>query len=436
VTAVLAIDLGTSQVKVLCCSADGPAAGSPPRYTVLGQGTARYPIVAPRQGWAESDPELWWRAVRAAVRASAPAEVAAIALTGQMHGVVLCSERHSVLRPAILWLDRRAAEEAARYADLTGAQRAALANVARPGAAGPILLWLRSCETAVYEAARWQLQPKDWLRFRMTGDARTDPTDASGTLLCDVPRSAWAFDVISALGLRESLFAPVLEPASVAGVLLPDAAADLGLPAGVPVVTGCADTAASLHAAALPDRLWALLTLGTGGQWIMPVSTASPDPTGNTNLFRSVAGLYRLCGMQNVGVTLDWVRGVLGVTWDELYSAAGLPGRDGLRFEPWLVSERGHVPGGGWTGVTLAHRREDLLRAALGGVAGLLRDWLADLRAVGCAPEKVMIGGGGSRNPAWRDLLGETLGVPLYPVGTRWLSAHGAARLALTAISA
>jgi xylulokinase len=432
VTAVLGIDLGTSQVKVLCLGLDG---SSPPRCTVLGQGTAGYPVTAPREGWAESDPELWWRAVRQAIRQAAPAEVAAIALTGQMHGVVLCSERHVVPRPAILWLDRRAEAAAASFLDLNAAQRAALANVPRPGAAGPILLWLRSHESSSYQSARWQFQPKDWLRFRMTGAAGTDPSDASGTLLYDVPGSAWASGVISALGLRPSLFPPVREPASVAGVLLPDAALDLGLPAGVPVVTGCADTAASLHAAALPDPGWALLTLGTGGQWIVPVTDlAGLDPSGNTNLFRSVSGLYRLGSGQNVGVALDWVRSVLGVTWSSLYDAARLPSRDGLRFEPWLVTERGHVSGGGWTGVTLAHGREDLLRAALGGVAGLLRDLLADLRAVGCAPEKVLIGGGGSRHPAWRDLLGETLGVPLYPASTPWLSAHGAARLAVTAI--
>lgn len=439
-TAVLAIDLGTSQVKVLRVDMDG---------TVLGQGTARYPIAAPGDGWAESDPELWWRAVLGAVRASAPAEVAAIAVTGQMHGVVLCSERHVVPRPAILWLDRRAVAEAARYEELSAAQRALLANVPWPGAAGPILMWLRSHEAPGYDAARWQLQPKDWLRYRMTGVASTDPSDASATLLYDVLGSAWAFDVISALGLRAELFAPVRSSSSVAGVLLPDAASDLGLPAGVPVVTGCADTAASLHAASLPEPGWALLTLGTGGQWIVPVpgtgaGTAGLDPSGNTNLFRSVSGLYRLGGAQNIGVTLDWVRVVLGVTWPSLYAAAGLPSRDGLRFEPWLVTERGHVSGGGWTGVTLAHSREDLLRAALAGVAGLLRDWLGDLRAVGCAPERVMIGGGGGQDPAWRDLLSSTLGLPLYPAaaglgGERaagpWLSTHGAARLAMSAIS-
>lgn len=435
-TSVLAIDLGTSQVKVLCRALDG---------AVLGQGTASYPISAPREGWAESDPELWWRAVRKAIHMSAPAEVAAIAVTGQMHGVVLCSERRVVLRPAILWLDRRAVAEAASYGSLRPGQLAALANAPWPGTAGPILLWLRAHEGDTYRAARWQLQPKDWLRFRLTGEAGTDPSDASATLLSGVLGSGWAFDVIEALGLRASLFAPVLEPASVAGALLPDAAADLGLPAGVPVVTGCADTAASLHAAELPGPEWALLTLGTGGQWIMPVRDPAPrpDPTGSTNLFRSVSGLYRLGGMQNVGVTLDWVRRVLGVTWEALYGAAGLPASGGLRFAPWLVTERGHVSGGGWTGVTLAHGRDDLMRAALAGVAGLLRDWLADLRAVGCDPANVLIAGGGSRYPAWRELLGDTLGVPLHPAAAHlggyaagpWLSAHGAARLALSSIA-
>jgi xylulokinase len=422
VRAVLGIDLGTSQVKVLLAAPDG---------TVLRECSAGYEISAPREGWAESDPELWWRAVRRAVLGVAPAEVGAVAVTGQMHGVVLISERHTVLRPAILWLDRRAGEEVLRYGTLGADQLLSLANAPLPGTAGPILLWLKRHEPDVYYLARWQLQPKDWLRFRLTGSVCTDPTDASGTMLYDVIGDRWASGVAEALGLRTGLLPPVRGSAEVAGTLLGAVARDLGLPPGIPVVTGCADTAASLLAAGLPSG-WTLLTLGTGGQWIVPVTSVDLDPSGNTNLFRGVDGLYRLAGAQNVGVTLDWVRRTLGVSWDELYATAALglgddPGA-GLRFAPWLISERG-VSGGGWTGVTLAHNREDLLRAALAGVAGLLRDRLDDLRAMGCTPQKVLLGGGGSGHPAWQGLLAQVLGVQLHPV-TASLTVRGAAMLA------
>jgi xylulokinase len=441
--ALLGIDLGTSQVKALLCAPDG---------TILGRGAAGYDITAPREGWAESDPEQWWRAVRTAVRQAAPAEVSAIALTGQMHGVILSNERTLVPRPAILWLDRRASAEALSYDRLSADQLESLANAPWPGTAGPVLRWLSAHEPDVYRSARWQLQPKDWLRFRLTGEAATDPTDASGTLLYDMARDQWAFDVAAALGVRADLLAPIRSPDSVAGELLGDVAAELGLRAGIPVATGCADTAASLLAAGLPEAEWALLTLGTGGQWIVPAGGWAGDGSGRTNVFRAVEGWYRLAGAQNVGVTLDWVRRMLNATWDDVYSSAasasggGGPSPDGggpppdggaarsPLFAPWLVEERGKL-GGGWSGVTLRHGREDLLRAALTGVADLLRDRLSDLHAVGCVPEKVLLGGGGSQYQPWRELLAAVVGLPLYPAPTPWLSARGAVLLAARAAS-
>ena len=161
--AVLGLDLGTSQVKALLCAPDG---------TVLGHGQASYQVTVPRPGWAETDPEHWWRAVCAAVRAAAgptPPEVAGLAVAGQMHGVVLCTERAVALRPAITWLDRRAEAEAADYQRLPGDLRARLGNAPSPGMAGPILLWLSRHEPGTYRQARWALQPKDWLRLRLTG---------------------------------------------------------------------------------------------------------------------------------------------------------------------------------------------------------------------------------------------------------------------------
>ena len=262
--ALLGIDLGTSQVKVLLCAPDG---------TVLGQGKAGYQVSTPRQGWAEADPEHWWQATCAAVRSAvgpARAEVSAIAAVGQMHGLVLVSERASVLRPGILWLDRRSTAELDDYQRLPADLRARLGNPPSVGMAGPVLLWLSRHEPDAYRRARWMLQPKDWLRLRLTGRAATDPTDASGTLLFDLERDAWAVDAAEALGLRTDLL-PVIRPsAEIAGTLRPAAAGQLGLRPGLPVATGAADTASSLLAAQLPAGRWGLLTLGTGGQLLVP----------------------------------------------------------------------------------------------------------------------------------------------------------------------
>jgi xylulokinase len=439
--AVLGIDLGTSGVKALVAGTDGG---------ILGRGTAGYPVRVPASGRAEAAPGDWWLATRAAVReALAEADrvtVAAMAVAGQMHGVVLVDDRGAPLRQAILWLDQRAAAEAATYQELPCEYTSVLGNRPSPGMAGPLLSWLMTHEPCTVRAAWWALQPKDWLRLRLTGQAATDPTDASGTLLFDLARNAWADPLIEKLGLPGEKLPPVRRSADIGGHLLRGPAADLGLPPGIPVAVGAADTAAALFAAGLgADE--AMLNLGSGGQWVVredsfqPPGTASPPgttrPPDSTNLYRAVGdGYYRLAPVQNVGVTLDWVRNLVGATWDELYDTASRPRRpDAPRFDPYLSPERWN-PGatGAWTGLTLSHQREDLMRSALDGVAGLLRERLDDLRAAGHAPRRVILGGGGTANPAWRALLARALGLPLRDAATSWLTATGAARLAAEAL--
>jgi xylulokinase len=481
--AVIGIDLGTSAVKVIVTDQDG---------TPLGRGTAGYAVTVPATGQAESDPGEWWtacrRAVHQALADAGQVNVAAVGVAGQMHGVVLSEADGRLLRPAILWLDQRATAEAATYADLPDKLTAPLGNRPSPGMAGPILMWLARHEPQSLRAAWWALQPKDWLRLRLTGAALTDPTDASGTLLFDLTQNAWSDDLIAALNLPPGKLPPVREPRASGGRLLPGPARELGLPPGIPVAVGAADTAAALYAAALrPDE--AMLTLGSGGQWVVPVQTlpaecsidgaarpasrggygAAPDPvdsanweitltwhgsassdtyrsagtgtgtgTGTappsaTNLYRAVGGTwYRLAPLQNVGVTLDWVRHLLGASWDDLYDTAALsPGLGAPAFQPYLTQERWDPNATGeWTGLTLAHQREDLLRSALDGVAQLVRRRLDDLRAAGHRPRRVILAGGGTTHPAWRALLAETLALPLHPAPTTWLTPQGAARLA------
>jgi xylulokinase len=433
--AVLGIDLGTSGVKVLAATRDG---------RVLGRASAEYPVRVPAAGHAETAPEDWWTATRAAVHAvlaeagteggspGGAVTVTGLAVAGQMHGVVLVDERGAALRPAILWLDQRAAAEAAGYADLPCDYTRVLGNRPSPGMAGPVLCWLAAHEPYTLRASWWALQPKDWLRLRLTGRAATDPTDASGTLLFDLERDDWAGDLVKLLGLPRELLPPVLPSAAVAGPLLPGPAADLGLPAGIPVTVGAADTAAALHAVGLrPGQ--AMLTLGSGGQWAVPVAEPGIRPAETTNLFRAVGdGCYRLAPVQNVGVTLNWVRNLFGASWDELYETAARPARrDAPVFDPYLTPERWRRGAtAAWTGLTLAHDREDLMRAALDGVATLLRQRLDDLRDAGHHPTEVILGGGGTTHQAWRALLRETLALPLTPAPTAWLTSAGAALLA------
>lgn len=433
---LLGIDLGTSQVKVLLTTAGGETAG---------QASAGYPVSAPRPGWAETDPRLWWRAAAEAIRRlPSRDEVRALGITGQMHGLVASSERGAPVRPALLWLDSRATTEAKRYRELPAELLRALGNDPSPGMAGPLAVWLSRHEPDTYREARWLLQPKDWLRFQLTGEPATDPSDASGTLLYDLSGDTWSHRTATALGLDPAKLPPLRASADLAGHLLPGPAAELGLRRGIPVATGAADTAAALLAASLPDATWALLTLGSGGQWIAPGGA----PAAGLNLFRRAGpGTYRLAPVQNAGVTLDWVRRTLALSWDDLYATAAHPlGAQPPVFDPRLSPERwddgtdgradAHAAsgaGGGWSGVRLAHTRDDLGRAALTGVAALLRERLDDLRAAGTSPRDVLLAGGGTRHPAWRALLAETIGLPLHESPTPWLTVTGATMLAAAA---
>src|SRR5215210_7418756 len=335
---LLGLDLGTSSVKALLMEESGSAAG---------EGSAPYPVRAPRPGWAESSPEDWWTAILEATAAAVGrrgAEVTALGLSGQMHGVVLADERGLPLRPAILWADARSGDELAAYRGLDGDLRRRLANPPAVGMAGPSLLWLRDNEPGEYASARWALQPKDWLRMRLTGEAAAEPSDASATLLYDLVADEWSYAAAEELGLRAGLLAPLMPSAGVAGTLQTEAAGDLGLREGLPVAAGAADTAAAMLGAGLLRPGPVQLTVGTGGQLVTPKNSPEPDPHGRTHLYRAaLPGLwYSMAAVQNAGLALEWVRKVLGASWRDVYEEAFAvpPGSGGVTFLPYLSGER------------------------------------------------------------------------------------------------
>ncbi len=438
---LLGLDLGTGSVKALLLDEGGG---------VLGEGSVSYRVRSPSPGWAESSPDEWWEATVEAARMAAGSRgdrVEAIGLSGQMHGVVLADARGRPLRPAVLWADTRSVEELSRYRALEAGARERLANPPAVGMAGPSLLWLRDHEPAAYSSARWALQPKDWIRLHLTGEASAEPSDASATLLYDLASDDWAYPVIETLGLRADLLAPLVASSSVAGTLRDDAARSLGLRAGLPVAAGAADTAAAMLGGGLLRPGPVQLTVGTGGQIVAPREVPEPDPRGRTHLYRAASAeppalWYSMAAIQNAGLALEWARMVLGASWEELYEEAfeTSPGAGGLLFLPYLSGERtprfDPAARGAWTGLGLGHGRGHLLRAALEGVAFALREGLEALESTGVPVEDLRLAGGGaggSSGEPWRQLLADVLGRPLRLLPdeiTPVASARGAALLA------
>jgi xylulokinase len=437
---LLGLDLGTSSVKALLMAEDGDT---------IGEGSASYPVRSPRSGWAESSPEDWWNTVVEATQTAVGphgAEVGAIGLSGQMHGVVLADDRGRPLRPAILWADTRSAEQLATYRGLDEDARERLANPPAVGIAGPSLLWLRDHEPETYASARWALQPKDWLRLRLTGEAAAEPSDASATLLYDLLSDDWDYTVIEALGLRAGLLAPLVASAEVAGTLTREAAKLLGLRAELPVAAGAADTAAAMLGGGLLRPGLVQLTVGTGGQIVAPKSAPEPDPHRRTHLYRAATPdlWYSMAAIQNAGLALEWARNTLGASWHDVYEEAFAvpPGAGGVVFLPYLSGER--TPRfdpdsrGAWVGLGLDHGRGHLLRAALEGVAFALREGLEALEEAGTVVPELRLAGGGTAEKPWQQLLADVLGRPLRVLPgavAAVASARGAALLAGSASS-
>ena len=405
---------------------------------VLARASAGYAVTSATAGYAESEPANWWSAVtgcaREAIHAAGVRPIA-IGLSGQMHGLVMTSAAGQALRPALLWADSRATGSLHAYRLLGSSALARLANPLAPGMTGPMLMWIAEHEPHTYTEARWALQPKDWLRARLTGEVHAEPSDASATLLYDVIGDRWDREVVSALGLDTSLLAPLLPSAGApAGHLVAETGTDLGLPAGIPVAAGAADTAA----AALGSGLGlgdVQLTVGTGAQVIRPLVAPVSRADAGVNLYRSATphGWYHMGATLSAGLSLNWVRETMNATWAELYASADRPGRarDPI-FVPHLSGERTPYSDpalrGSWTALSLADDRTSLLRSALEGTAFAIRDALDALLA-DQRPPRLRLAGGGALTAGWRQLLADVLGVPLYAVDVPAASGRGAALL-------
>ncbi len=410
-TTLVGLDVGTTGVKAIAITPDGD---------VVASAEEGYPLSTPRPGWSEQDPDDWLRAAETAL-ARLGVDPQRIGFSGQMHGLVCLDERDRVLRPAILWNDQRTGAECVEIEQLVGLERliSLTGNRALPGFTAPKLLWLRRHEPDVYRRVRRITLPKDYVRLRLTGEWALDVADASGTLLFDVAGRRWSDAVLSALDLPAAWLPPVGESTELAG------AGD--------------QQAAALGVGAI-DAGTVSVVLGTSGVVLAPLPTYAHDREARVHVFcHALPDMWEAMGvMLNAAGSLRWFRDALapGSSYEELAAEAGgsAPGAEGLTFLPYLQGERTpHADPdarGAFTGLSVRHDRAALVRAVLEGVAYGLRDSLELLCALGVAPERGRVSGGGARSRLWLEIVASVLGLPLELTVVEEGSAYGAALLA------
>lgn len=455
---LLGIDVGTSSTKALLIDEHA---------RVIASHAADHPIHRPRPGWSEQDPEDWWRSTReaiAAVRAAAPAghTIRAIGLSGQMHGSVFLdkSARSShgsarALRNALLWNDQRTAAQCDYIEHAVGSRRALVelcGNAALTGFTLPKVLWLREHEPDAFARVAHVLMPKDFIRFRLTGELATDVGDASGTLAFDVDSRRWGTRVLNAVGLDPALFPTALESCAIAGTLSKSAAEQTGLAPGIPVVAGSGDNMCGGVGAGIVEPGMVLATLGTSGviyahserpRRDLPADTTSPAGRLHTMCAGDGAaashGSWCVTGcMLSAAGALHWVRDTIAPHSDFetllAEAAAAPPGSDGLIFLPYLTGERCPHPDpaarAGWIGLTARHSRAHLVRATLEGVAFGMGQILDLVRSIGVPVSTIRIGGGGARSTLWRQILADVFRAPIISTNTDDGPALGAALMA------
>ena len=442
----IGIDSSTTATKALLVDEQGQ---------VLGAASNEYPYDTPEPLWSEQDPALWWHGTAEGIRQVLaktgvdPAAVKGIGLTGQMHGLVLLDENGNVLRPAILWNDQRTGAQCDEMRRRLGREKMIqiTGNDALTGFTAPKILWVQEQEPEIWNKACHILLPKDYVRYKLTGEFAIDRADGAGTILFELAKRDWSPDVLAALDIPAAYMPRTFEGTDVTGGLLPEVARDLGLPAGIPVFGGGGDQAASAVGTGAVVAGVVSLSLGTSGVVFATTDGPSIEPEGRLHAFcHSVPGKWHLMGvMLSAAGSLRWYRDTFapGTGYDTLLKPAEeIPaGSDGLLFLPYLTGERTPHPDplarGAFVGLTVRHGFAHMTRSVIEGVSFGLRDSFELMKEAGLAGvSQVRVTGGGARSPLWRQVLADVLGAEIVTVNTTEGAAYGAALLAATGAGA
>jgi xylulokinase len=446
------IDIGTSGTRAIVIDQKG---------RVCGVGTAGHTCQSPHPQWSEQSPQEWWDAVRQAVPAAVksagvkPGDIAGIGLSGQMHGLVLLNKKNDVLRPAILWNDQRTAKECEEITTRAGGRKKLLEMVSNPALTGftaPKILWVRNNEAKIFDQSVKALLPKDYVRFKLSGEFATEVSDASGTLLLDVNKRQWSKSLLTKLELDSTLLPDVYESHVPSAKLSAAAAEEFGgaLKAGTPIVGGGGDCAAGAVGAGIVKSGICSVSIGTSGVVFVHADQPKTDPEGRAHTFcHAVEGKWHNMGVTlSAGGSLQWFKNTLGhpetavakLTDGDVYDilvkeALNAPvGSEGLCFLPYLTGERTpHADSnatGSFIGITPRTTKGHMTRAVIEGVCYSLRECLDIFRSMSVPVEEVRVTGGGAKNDFWFQTLSDTFGQTTCSLEASEGAAFGVALLA------
>ncbi|RCX19974.1 xylulokinase [Anaerobacterium chartisolvens] len=446
---LLGIDIGTSGTKTVLFDEQGNTISS-----ALGE----YPLYQPNIGWAEQEPEDWWEATRTTIRevlsksGVQPSDIKGIGLSGQMHGAVLLDKEGNVLRKAIIWCDQRSWAECEQITSLVGRERLVeiTANPALTGFTASKVMWVKNNEPQIFEKVRKILLPKDYIRFRLTGEFATEVSDASGMQFMDISKRQWSGEVLEKLGIEKDLLGDLYESPEISGRVSRSAAELTGLKEGTPVAGGAGDQAAGAVGNGIVRPGVISSTIGTSGVVFAFSENISIDPKGRVHTFcHAVPGTWHIMGVtQGAGLSLKWFRDNFCIEEKRTAELMKIdpyvlmdqeaekvkPGCEGLIYLPYMMGERTpHLDPnakGVFFGLSAKHEKQDLLRAVMEGVVYSLKDCLDIIKEMGVDVGEIRASGGGGKSRLWRQMQADAFGTSINTISSSEGGALGVALLA------
>jgi xylulokinase len=436
----IGLDVGTSGVKALLINEKGE---------VISSATNEYVMLTPKPNWTEQNPEDWWEASKKSIRSVASKvkkdEIEGIGLTGQMHGLVTLDDNLNVVRPCIMWNDQRTVKESEEITSKIGFDKLIkiTGNQVLTGFTAPKILWIKNNEPDNYNKIKKILLPKDYIRFRLTGELATDVSDASGTSLLNVPERKWSDEILSGLEIPKEWMPQLYESSEISGIVKKGLCEELNLPENLIVVAGGGDQAAGGIGTGTVSEGITSLVLGTSGVVFAHSDKPRIEASGKVHSFcHAVPNAWHVMGVTlSAAGSLQWYRNTFhnGADYSELTKAAEeiQPGSEGLFFLPYLSGERTPYADanakGTFIGATVRHNSAHFTRAVLEGVAFSLRDCFELNKNIGVKTEQVRISGGGAKSKMWIQILSDLLKKEIVTLTSTEGAPYGAAILAAVA---